>query len=180
MDFRCFLWQFWIYSALGLLLEQLFAAALGRRENRRCRLLLPICPVYALGALAILALPRCLTATPLGLALWGGLAATAAEYAAHLFYDFFLGVSFWDYRALWGNLHGRVCLPFSLGWGVLAALALPWAERLIAPLAARPGPTLTFALLLVFTADTVASFYYLARHGAPFPRWGGPRRSYLG
>ena len=66
------LWYFWLYSFLGFLLERAFAAATrAEHQARRCFLLLPLCPVYGLGMLAVLALPRELPFW--ALALWGGL-----------------------------------------------------------------------------------------------------------
>ena len=51
------LWYFWIYSFLGYLLERAFAAVThAEHQGRRCFLLLPLCPVYGLGMLAVLAL----------------------------------------------------------------------------------------------------------------------------
>ena len=52
------LWFFWIYSFGGYLVERAFAAATrAERRERKCFLLLPLCPVYGLGMLAVLALP---------------------------------------------------------------------------------------------------------------------------
>ena len=48
--------------------------------------------------------------------------ATTAEYAVHLFCDAVLGVRFWDYSATKTDVNGRICLPFSLAWGVLCLL----------------------------------------------------------
>ena len=76
------LWTFWTYSFLGYLLERGYAIAThADRQARKCFLLLPMCPVYGLGALAVLALPESLSGSFWSLALWGGLAATAVEYA---------------------------------------------------------------------------------------------------
>ena len=53
------LWTFWTYSFLGYLLERGYAIAThADRQARKCFLLLPMCPVYGLGALAVLALIR--------------------------------------------------------------------------------------------------------------------------
>lgn len=55
------LWTFWTYSFLGYLLERGYAIAThADRQARKCFLLLPMCPVYGLGALAVLALPESL------------------------------------------------------------------------------------------------------------------------
>lgn len=155
------LWTFWIYSFLGYGLEKAFAAAT-RAENqaRKCFLFLPLCPVYGLGMLAVLALPQPLR-QGLWLAVFGGLAATAVEYAVHWGYETLLGVRFWDYSRVPGNLNGRVCLPFTLAWGVLTAAAVRLLQPGVSALAARVPPEVTYLILLVFTADAVCSARFL-------------------
>lgn len=138
------LWTFWTYSFLGYLLERGYAIAThADRQARKCFLLLPMCPVYGLGALAVLALPESLSGSFWSLALWGGLAATAVEYAVHVLYDRLLGVRFWDYSQVRWNLRGRVCLPFSLAWSLLVAAGLPVIQAAIArrwPPCRQPPP----------------------------------------
>ena len=168
------LWTFWIYSFFGYLLERGYAAAThAERQARKCFWLLPLCPVYGLGALAVLALPPALTDGFWSLALWGGLAATAVEYAVHLAYDRLLGVRFWDYSHVRGNLRGRVCLPFTLAWSLLAA-ALPPVQAVLEPALAAIPPAVTYAALLVFTADAVISLRLLYLTGDP-AALSGPR-----
>ena len=162
------LWTFWTYSFFGYLLEKGYAAATrAERQARKGFLLLPMCPVYGLGALAVLALPPALTDGFWSLALWGGLTATAVEYAVHLLYDRLLGVRFWDYSQVRGNLRGRVCLPFSLAWGLLAAAGLPVVQAVLVPVLAAVPPAVTYTALLVFTADAVVSLRLLRRAGDP-------------
>ena len=160
------LWTFWTYSFFGYLLERGYAAATrAAQPPGKGFLLLPLCPVYGLGALAVLALPPALTDGFWSLALWGGLTATAVEYAVHLLYDRLLGVRFWDYSQVRGNLRGRVCLPFSLAWGLLAAAGLPVVQAALGPVLAAIPPAVTYAVLLVFTADAVVSLRLLRRAG---------------
>ena len=151
------LWYFWIYSFLGYLLEKAFAKAThAAQQGRKCFLLLPLCPVYGLGMLAVLALPP-ICKEGIWLVVWGGLAATAVEYAVHWAYETFLHVRFWDYSRVWGNLRGRVCLPFTAAWGVLTALAVRWVQPGVEALAARVPGEVTWLCLLVFTADALVS-----------------------
>ena len=71
---------FIIYSFAGFLLEVAFARAIRHpKRDRKCLLLLPLCPVYGLGACLILWLAP-LVKSPLWAALAGGLAATGAEH----------------------------------------------------------------------------------------------------
>jgi uncharacterized membrane protein len=161
------LWYFWIYSFLGYLLEKGFAKVTGAKlQGRKCFLLFPLCPVYGLGMLAVLALPEALTWGILGIIVCG-MAATAVEYGVHWFYDTFLGVRFWDYSKVFGNLRGRICLPFSLIWGGLTAAAVRWIHPAVERLAERTVPEVTYLCLLVFAADAVCSLLLLKVTGDP-------------
>ena len=156
-------WYFVLYSFLGFLLEVIYARCTGGRRDRKCLLVLPLCPVYGLGALAVLALPPFVLSRPLLLMALGGAAATAVEYAMALFYEDCLGVSFWDYRGLPGSIHGRICMPFSLAWGVLALPLIYWVHPALAPLVqAIPGPVSLSAVTAV-GADSLISLALLAQ-----------------
>ena len=162
------LWQFWTYSFLGYLLEKAFAAATrSPHQVRKCFFLMPMCPVYGLAVMAVLALPAELTDGFWPLAWWGGLTATAVEYAVHLAYDKLLHVRFWDYTPVWGNLRGRVCLPFSVAWGLMLAALLPPVQAWLLPLLAAVPPLATYTMLVLFTADTVLSIRILQQTGDP-------------
>ena len=155
------IWYFWIYSFLGYLLEKAFAKVTrARQQGRKCFLLLPLCPVYGLGMLAVLALPET-RHSGVWLILWGGLAATAVEYAVHWGYDVLFGVRFWDYSGVFGNLKGRVCLPFALIWGVLTAAAVWWIQPAVERLTERTVPEVTYLCLLVFAVDALCSLRIL-------------------
>lgn len=158
-------WNFTLYSFFGFLLELSFARATGGRADRKCLLVLPLCPVYGLGACAILLLPGWIAAAPALLFLCGAAAATAVEYGMALFYEGALGVSFWDYRGLPGNVQGRVCIPFSLAWGVLALPLVYWVHPFLAPwLAAIPGPV-TWLAMATLAGDAALSGALLKRTG---------------
>lgn len=159
---------FWIvicYSFFGYLLERMFAkVTVSPRQVRKCFLLLPLCPVYGLAmGLHLALLPP--EAGFAELAVRGAVVCTAAEYLVHLLYDRLLGVRFWDYTGAPGNLAGRICLPFSAAWGLLSALAVRWVQPELARLIALLPPGLTYAVLLILTADILLSARLLRRWG---------------
>ena len=155
------LWYFWIYSFLGYLTERGFAALTrAERRERKCFLLLPLCPVYGLGMAAVLALPEAWRQGP-WLIISGAAVTTAVEFAVHWAYETLLGVRFWDYSGVPGNLGGRVCLPFSLAWGILSALAVWGVQPAVARLAAHIPTAGTCAFLLLFLLDTAFSVRFL-------------------
>lgn len=84
-------------------------------------------PAMALAGGLSLSLLHTLSRTQKGRPLWqqalaGGMVITGVEYA--------LGLAFnrrhqiWDYRSMPLNLGGQICLPFTLAWCGLSALAL--------------------------------------------------------
>ena len=162
-------WVFLIYSFLGYGLEKAFAALThAPNQVRKGLLLLPLCPVYGLGMLVALAG----NARGAAAAVWGGAAATAVEYGFHWGCERFLGVRFWDYSGVRGNLHGRVCLPFSVLWGVLTAGAARWVQPWVVLAAERIPPEVTYLFLLVFTADAVCTVFFLrATHDVEGLAW---------
>lgn len=159
-------WMLWIYSLLGCALELFYARCLCRsREGRRCRLLMPLCPVYGVGAVLILACPSPLrTSVPLWM-LWGMLCATAAEYAAAVFYERCWHTAFWDYSGLPFQLHGRVCLPFSLVWGVLTLPLVRWVHPVVEEVLQRLPPWLGPPMAAACVADFLLTGWMLRKYG---------------
>lgn len=136
-DHMKWIWNFYLYSFLGFLLEVIYARLTkSKKRDRKCRLLLPLCPVYGLGTAALGGLPDAIRQHPLLLFFAGGLCATAVEYLAAIFYERVWHVRFWDYSGLYGNWKGRICLPFAMVWGALAVVLvhriLPLTDRLTA------------------------------------------------
>ena len=147
-----FIWYWFAYSFLGYCLEKLFAAATRSKHRlRRCFVFLPLCPVYGFAMLAILLLGAEDLPGAWEQLLLGTLVSTSVEYAVHWAYEKLFAVRFWDYSATKCDVNGRICLPFSLCWGVLSALALRYVQPLLASLAVRL-PSGAAALALFFLA----------------------------
>lgn len=169
------IWYFVIYSFFGFLLEVGFARLVrAEKKDRKCFALLPLCPVYGVGALAILLLPGWVHRSGPLLVVLGGLAATGAEYLTAAFYERVAGVRFWDYSHMRFHVRGRVCPLFTLFWGLLAALlvrrvhpaVMVWADRI--PVGLMPSFLLLLAAdgaytiaLLRATGDTGSLRWYL-------------------
>ena len=154
------------YGFLGYLLEKLFAALTHAEHRvRKGFLLAPVCPVYGLAMCAVLALGADRIGPLWELALLCSITATTAEYAVHLFCDAVLGVRFWDYSATKTDVNGRICLPFSLAWGVLGALAVRLVQPALAALAAGIPSAVTNTVLLCLGIDALWSTGVLLRWG---------------
>lgn len=154
--------QFLLYSFFGCLLELLYARLCGQGgQGRKCLLFLPLCPVYGLGAAAILHMPPLLLRHPWAVCIAGGLLATLVELAVGLFYRWTVGVRFWDYSGQPGNVGGYICPLFTLFWGGLAWLLVYVLDPLLSPLLALVPPWLTWLLFLLAAADGLLSLALL-------------------
>ena len=168
------LWYFIVYSFCGFLLEIGFAALIRHpKRDRKCFYLLPLCPVYGLGAIAILLLPAFIQETPFLLMVYGGAAATAVEYLVGVWDEKVLGVRFWDYSDLPGSVNGKISFPFSVAWSLLTLPLVnwlhPWIERGVSQIPAWMfWPVLLFVMgdglrtvvLLRTTGDTDSLKWY--------------------
>lgn len=171
-------WYFFVYSFFGFVLEVLFARIThSAKRDRKCFLLLPLCPVYGLGALGILLAAELFGDHPLLMALVGSGAATAAEYLMGLFYEKVLGVAFWDYSHLPVNVGGKVCLPFSAAWAVLALGLVYLVHPRVAALVAAIPPVFTPAAVILTLTDALISMYLLkTTHSTDSLKWYAPER----
>lgn len=160
-------WYFLLYSFFGFLLEVAFARVTrSPKRDRKCLLFLPLCPVYGLGALGILAAGEVWGNDPLILALAGAGAATAAEYLMGVFYQRVLGVEFWNYSELPLNLGGKVCLIFSATWGLLALVLVYLVHPHVAVLVSHIPGWLTPAAAILLLTDSAVSLWLLKTTGS--------------
>lgn len=173
--FLTWFWYFLIYSFAGFLIEICYARMAGEaKRDRKCRLFLPICPVYGLGALGLLLLPAEIQQKPWLLFPAAVLICTGVEWLTGLFYEKVFRVCFWDYSHLSMHLGRHVCLRFALYWGGLALVTFywihPWVTWLVLQIPLWLAPpaaallltdTLLTAALLRRTRDTGTLRWYL-------------------
>lgn len=118
---------FMLYSFIGWLLEVAYAFYKKRRFVNRGFLAGPLCPIYGFGTLLILNISSVLKFLPSGLltnAVFTVLLTSALEYLTGYVLETFLHMKAWDYSNEFCNLKGRVCLKFSLFWGLLGCFVI--------------------------------------------------------
>lgn len=161
-----YFWFFLYYGFLGYLLEKIFAVLTHAAHRvRKGFLLLPVCPVYGLAMCTVLAAGAERIESIIELAFFCGITATVVEYAVHWGYEKALGVHFWDYSETKMDVNGRICLPFSLAWGGLGALAVRCLQPPAQALAAGIPTAVTDLALLCFGMDALWSTGVLLRWG---------------
>jgi putative ABC transporter type IV len=89
------------------------------------------------------------------------------EYVASLLMDRMFDAVSWDYRHKALNLHGRICLSYSLCWGGLALAAVYLLDHPLAVLLGRvpraTGQTVLTVLMLLAVASAVLTLAALTR-----------------
>ncbi len=58
------------------------------------------------------------------------LGVTAIEFIFGVIFNILLKMNVWDYSGMPFNVHGQVCLLYTLLWGVLGAMVLPVADMM--------------------------------------------------
>lgn len=123
--------MFSFYSFLGWVLETSYASAKAKRLVNRGFLKGCFCPIYGFSAVTILILHTWIRsragdgAPALLLTVVGSsLLVTALEYITGYVMDRAFHRRWWDYRDQAANLHGYVCVSYSLLWGLLALVVV--------------------------------------------------------
>ncbi len=159
------------YSFLGWALEVVYRSYRARRFINPGLLHGPFLPVYGSALTLMLYVREFFPSIPLPLeAVVCAAAATGVEYAAGFLLEKLFGMRLWDYSDERYNLHGRVCVKYSLFWtaGALALTRLvhPLVERQVRGLPADLMVSIVTALSAYFVIDMSFSAVNLRRfHG---------------
>ena len=127
---------FIIYSVLGYIIETIFGiVSKGTWESRQSFLYGPFCGIYGLGAVIMILSLQYFNQNSNRL-FWGGfVVGSIIEYVVSWIGEVALNVKWWDYSNMPLNLNGRICVFFSIFWGLLAIYLMsyinPRVDRLI-------------------------------------------------
>ncbi len=165
------LWSLLIYSVLGLLIETVFCLVVdGVLESRSGLLYLPLRPMYGVAGTVCELLLAPVLRYPLLSFVSAMLICTAIEFGASLIMDRMFGAVSWDYTGQRFNLYGRVCLKFSVAWGLLALVTVNVVAPLLAVVVDRwrgRGGEMALTVCIVCTAlSATLSLAALARFRA--------------
>ena len=112
---------FIIYSIAGYFIETGFALIrYGVLESRQSFLYGPFCSIYGLGAVIMVIFLQYFKRNWATLFGGGFLIGSVTEYLVSLIGELILNVKWWDYSNMPFNIGGRICISYSMFWGILA------------------------------------------------------------
>lgn len=154
-------WVFFIGCFAGVMVERLWALIrFGTLEPRVGLIYGPFNLVYGIGAWALTAALYPFRNRSRKFSFLGGmLIGSVVEYGCSLFQELAFGSVSWDYSNRPFNLNGRICLLYSIYWGVLGVIWIkelyPRIAQLILRIPNRIGKPLTLALCAFMVFNTV-------------------------
>lgn len=154
-------WVFFIGCFLGVVVERTWCyVRYGFYEPRVGLIYGPFNLVYGIGAWALtLSLYSFRNRGKIFSFVGGALVGSCVEYACSWFQEMVFGSASWDYSNQPFNLNGRICLLYSIYWGVLGVLWIkelyPRMAKLILKIPNKVGKPLTFALLAFMVFNSV-------------------------
>lgn len=156
------IWYSIIFSVAGLIIETVFCyVTTGVIESRKGLIWGPFCPVYGVGATILILLLNRYKNNPIKLFIAGSILGNIIEYGLSYILEAMYGTRFWDYAYLDWNLNGRICIKYSVFWGILAVILIRLVKPLIDKIINKiPDNIMLNTIILILIAiDCIATIW---------------------
>lgn len=142
---------------------------MGIIESRKGLIWGPFCPVYGVGAIIlIILLNKVDQKNYLKLFLYGFFIGSAVEYLLSYGLESIYGSRFWDYSYTGKDLNGRICIIYSLFWGILSLLLMkivkPSMDQLIAKISTKIKGPIEIILFLFLVIDAICTVWAVSTY----------------
>ena len=172
MTFYKLFWVFFIGCFAGVVLETIYCLIQrGHYESRVGLIYGPFNLVYGVGALCLSgALYRFRNRGRVFSFVGGFIVGSVVEYACSWFQEVCFGSTSWDYSNMPYNLNGRICLLYSIFWGILGIFWIkdiyPRMAKWILKIPNKVGKPLTWVLLVFMVFNSVMTLFTSLRWSA--------------
>lgn len=165
MTFYKLFWVFFIGCFAGVVLETIYCLIQrGHYESRVGLIYGPFNLVYGIGALCLSgALYQFRNRGRVFSFVGGFVVGSVVEYACSWFQEVCFGSTSWDYSNMPYNLNGRICLLYSIFWGILGIFWIkdiyPRMAKWILKIPNKVGKPLTWVLLVFMIFNSVMTLF---------------------
>lgn len=158
------IWYIIIFSIIGLIIETVFCyVTTGVIESRKGLIWGPFCPVYGVGATILIILLERYKDSYAKLFVYGSIIGNIIEYVLSYILEAMYGTRFWDYAFINWNLNGRICIKYSIFWGILAVLLIKIVQPIInKPINKIPNKQrriIDVTIVTLFLVDALATIW---------------------
>lgn len=163
-------WQileyFIVYSILGYVIETLYGLLTkGVVESRQSMLYGPFCCIYGLGAICLLCIPKSAKKNNWTLFIAGFIIGSVVEYVVSWVGEVIFNIKWWDYSNFPLNINGRVCVYFSIFWGILTIclnkVINPTVDKALGKIPIKVLHVLTVIIMVFMAFDFIISSFAL-------------------
>lgn len=158
-------WYFLIFSIAGLIIETIYCyITAGVVESRKGLIWGPFCPVYGVSAtVLIIFLNRYKDKNIVQLFIYGFIVGSIAEYLLSFGLETVYGMRFWDYGYAKLNLNGRICLQYSIYWGILSVVIMqiikPVIDKVIGIIPVKFRNITEIIIFIFLTIDCIITIW---------------------
>lgn len=112
---------FIVFCIIGFFIETIYAfITKGVVESRKGFMYGPFCPIYGVGGVLLAIFLQYFKKNNITLFFGGMLIGSVVEYLISFIGETLFNVKWWDYSYMTFNINGRICLLYSIFWGLLA------------------------------------------------------------
>ncbi len=164
--FYYFILYFAFYSFIGWIGEVMYAYKNQKKFVNRGFLHGPFCPMYGACMITIVMLCKIFAnLNPFQFFIVATILTSIVEYLTGLILEKLFNQKWWDYTEDPFNLHGRICLHFSLMFGVLSTIGVkfvhPTIEFIFNNLNPKFGVFLFYFLIIYLFIDFISTLFSL-------------------
>lgn len=156
-------------SFIGVIIEMLWCLVTrGYIESRAGLVYGPFNLLYGAGAVVLTVCLYGLRNRGAWLSFAGGLVVgSAVEYVCSFLQELVFGSRSWDYSRMPFNINGRICLVYSVFWGILGVLWIksiyPRLAQWILKIPQKEGKIVTWLLVVFFTLNAAVTVVAVGR-----------------
>ncbi|MBR3869773.1 MAG: putative ABC transporter permease [Clostridia bacterium] len=161
--FHKYVYIFFFCCVIGFTIETIWCFIKnGYIESRQSLVYGPFSVAYGMGGILLtFVLGKFKKSSNIKIFFIAFLAGTITEYICSLGQEIVFGSVAWDYSHLPLNINGRVCLLYSLFWGIIGIawvkLILPFTDKLVSKIPIKLSKVLVTSFIIFFIFDVVIS-----------------------
>ena len=142
-----FLFNFFLYGVIGWIIEEVYCLVMTGHFQEDGFLYGPFKPMYAIAMSLLILIQDTLNLSTVLLLIPCAIIPTTVEYLSGLLTRHVFHIDYWDYHNLKWNVHGLICLQFSLYWTALTYIGIRWVQPFIQAYMYKPFFSTWFVLI---------------------------------